>query len=125
MIINTTSAPEAIGPYSQAIKIENHIYISGCCPFNPNDGSVVGNDIETQTLRAMNNLKAILEEAGVTMDDVVKTTCFIKNLENFSIFNNIYSSFFTPGKYPARSCVEVSRLPKDVLIEIEAIAYKK
>ena len=75
MIINTTSAPEAIGPYSQAIKVENHIYISGCCPFNTHDGSVMGNDIETQTLKAMNNLKAIIEAAGASMDDIVKTTC--------------------------------------------------
>ncbi|HEK2851182.1 TPA: regulator, partial [Proteus mirabilis] len=116
---------EAIGPYSQAIKVENHIYISGCCPFNTHDGSVMGNDIETQTLKAMNNLKAIIEAAGASMDDIVKTTCFIKDIKDFPIFNNIYSSFFTSGKYPARSCVEVSRLPKDVLIEIEAIAYKK
>lgn len=85
MIINTTSAPEAIGPYSQAIKIENHIYISGCCPFNTHDGSVMGNDIETQTLKAMNNLKAIIEAAGASMDDIVKTTCFIKDIKDFPI----------------------------------------
>lgn len=112
MIICTQHAPEAIGPYSQAVIVGNLLFISGCCPFKPTDGSVNGTSIEEQTRQAMNNLKAIVESAGTDMNSVIKTTCFI-------------SDFFSNGKFPARSCVEVARLPKDVLIEAEAIALAK
>lgn len=125
MIISTTQAPKAIGPYSQARKVGNTIYISGCCPFSHIDNSTVGTDIQTQTQQVMKNLQAIVECVGASMDDVVKTTCFISDMNNFSLFNETYESFFNQGIYPARSCVEVSRLPKDVLIEVEAVIVKQ
>lgn len=125
MIICTQHAPKAIGPYSQAIIAGNLLFISGCCPFKPTDGSVNGTSIEEQTRQAMSNLKAIVESAGTDMDSVIKTTCFISDLNNFQSFNTVYSDFFSNGKFPARSCVEVARLPKDVLIEVEAIALAK
>lgn len=125
MIISTTNAPKAIGPYSQARQVGNTVYISGCCPFHHEDGSVVGTDITAQTHQVMKNLQAIVEAAGLTMNDVVKTTCFISDMNNFATFNGIYQSYFSEGIYPARSCVEVSRLPKDVLIEIEAVVVKQ
>ncbi|HEC8325112.1 MULTISPECIES: RidA family protein [Providencia] len=125
MIISTENAPKAIGPYSQARKVGNSVYISGCCPFHHEDGSVVGADITTQTNQVMKNLKAVVEAAGYSMDDVVKTTCFISDMNNFITFNGVYQSYFSEGIYPARSCVEVSRLPKDVLIEVEAIVLKQ
>ncbi|ELF1294028.1 RidA family protein [Salmonella enterica] len=125
MIICTPHAPEAIGPYSQAVISGNLVFISGCCPFRAADGSVNGINIEEQARQAMSNLKAIVESAGTDMDSVVKTTCFISDLNNFQTFNSVYSEFFSTGKFPARSCVEVARLPKDVLIEVEAIALVK
>ncbi|MEG2433076.1 MAG: RidA family protein [Acinetobacter sp.] len=125
MIIRTQHAPEAIGPYSQAILAGNLLFISGCCPFSPIDGSVHGLTIEEQTQQAMSNLRAIVEAAGLDMKDVVKTTCFISDLKHFQAFNAIYSAFFSSETFPARSCVEVARLPKDVLIEVEAIAVVK
>lgn len=125
MIIRTPHAPEAIGPYSQAILTGNLLFISGCCPFSPTGGSVQGLTIEEQTQQAMSNLQAIVEGAGLNMNDVVKTTCFISDLNHFQSFNAIYSTYFSSGTFPARSCVEVARLPKDVLIEVEAIAVVK
>ena len=125
MIIKTSNAPKAIGPYSQAVDTGSVIYISGCCPFSVEDSSVAGIDIEEQTKQAMDNLQAIVAAADQTMSNIVKTTCFISDLENFTQFNAVYSSYFIEGNFPARSCVEVSRLPKDVLIEIEAIVYKQ
>lgn len=124
MVISTPNAPKAIGPYSQARKVGDTTYISGCCPFYHEDGSIVGSDITEQAHQVMKNLKAIVEATGLTMDDVVKTTCFISDMNNFVLFNGIYQSYFTDGIYPARSCVEVSRLPKDVLIEVEAVVVK-
>ncbi|EBY7363865.1 RidA family protein [Salmonella enterica subsp. enterica serovar Tennessee] len=125
MIIKTKNAPEAIGPYSQAVSTGNLLFISGCCPFSPEDGSVNGGDIEAQTKQAMNNLRSVVEAAGLEMDDIVKTTCFISDMNNFSLFNQVYSGYFASGTYPARSCVEVARLPKDVLIEVKAVAVVK
>lgn len=125
MIIDTKHAPKAIGPYVQAVSAGDLLFISGCCPFKPEDGTVNGDTIEKQTRQAMDNLKAIIESAGIGMDNIVKTTCFISNMDNFSQFNLLYSEYFSSDKYPARSCVEVARLPKDVLIEIEAIAVIK
>ncbi|EKP4753898.1 RidA family protein [Salmonella enterica subsp. enterica serovar Braenderup] len=125
MIISTQHAPAAIGPYSQAINAGGLLFVSGCCPFKPTDGSVNGINIEEQTKQAMDNLKSIIEAAGLDMDCVVKTTCFISDLNDFQSFNSVYSSYFSTGKFPARSCVEVARLPKDVLIEVEAIAVVK
>ncbi|WP_094751908.1 RidA family protein [Psychromonas sp. CD1] len=123
MIIETNKAPKAIGPYSQAVKAGEYVYVSGCVPFSPKDGSVVGENIKDQTRQVMENLKSVVEASGKTMLDVVKTTCFISDLENFVEFNAIYAEYFTAGAFPARSCVEVARLPKDVLIEVEAIIY--
>ncbi len=125
MKIETTKAPKAIGPYSQAISAGDFIYVSGCCPFSPENGGTVGDTIEIQTTQAMNNLRAVVEASGLKMSNVVKTTCFISDMKNFPDFNKIYSEYFSSGDFPARSCVEVARLPKDVLIEIEAILWNK
>ena len=119
-VIDTKKAPAAIGPYSQAIVAGNLVYTSGQIPLDPETGAVVGEDIVSQTEQAIANLAAILEEAGTDLTKVVKTTCFLTDLGNFSVFNGIYEKYFT-GK-PGRSCVEVSKLPKGVLVEIEAVA---
>lgn len=120
-VISTTKAPAAIGPYSQAIEINNMVYTSGVIPINPEDGTLVEGDIKVQAERVLKSLSALLESCGTNLDNVVKTTVFIKNMEDFAAMNEVYARFFT-NNCPARSCVEVARLPKDVLIEIEAIA---
>lgn len=122
-IISTSNAPAAIGPYSQGISLENLIFVSGQIPVNPENGEIPV-DIKEQTKQSMKNLQNILKEAGSSLDDVVKVTIFITDLSNFTDVNEVYGSFFT-GNYPARSCVEVSKLPKGVGIEIEAIALRK
>ena len=119
-VIDTKKAPAAIGPYSQAIAAGNLLYTSGQIPLDPETGAVAGDDITVQTERAIANLGAVLEEAGTDFTKVVKTTCFLSDMKNFGVFNEIYAKYFT-GK-PARSCVEVSALPKGVLVEIEAVA---
>ena len=120
-IIKTDKAPLAIGPYSQAVVINGLIYTSGIIPINPQDNTLVTGNIEQQTYQVMDNLKALLESTGSSLQNVIKTTLFIKNMNDFAIINEIYSKYFI-SDYPARSCVEVARLPKDVSIEIEAIA---
>ena len=120
--ISTTKAPAAIGPYSQAVEINNMIYTSGVIPIDPENGTVVTGDIKVQADRVLKSLSALLEDCGTCMDNVVKTTVFIKNMGDFVVMNEVYAQYFTKD-CPARSCVEVARLPKDVLIEIEAIAY--
>ena len=122
-IISTDKAPAAIGPYSQAICVGDMIYTSGMIPINPTDGTLCTGTIEEQADRAISNLKALIEESGSSLDKVVKTTVFIKNMDDFAKVNEVYARYFT-SNYPARSCVEVARLPKDVLIEIEAIALR-
>lgn len=124
MIITTENAPKAIGPYSQAVVAGNLLFVSGCCPFSPEDGSVTSETIGDQSKRALDNLQAVVEAAGADMSKVVKTTCFISDMNNFAEFNKVYASYFN-GSFPARSCVEVARLPKDVLIEVEAIVNLK
>ncbi len=119
--IETEKAPKAIGPYSQAIKYESFLFISGQIAIDPETQEVVSGGIEEQTIRVLKNIKAILEEANMSMDNVIKTTIFLKNLSDFEIVNQIYAQFFKNHK-PARSTVEVSNLPKGALIEIEAIA---
>ena len=119
-VIDTKKAPAAIGPYSQAMAVGNLVFTSGQIPLDPATGAVAGEDIVTQTEQAIANLAAVLEEAGTDLGKVVKTTCFLSDLGNFGVFNGIYEKYF-PGK-PARSCVEVSKLPKGVLVEIEAVA---
>lgn len=122
-VIKTTAAPAAIGPYSQGIKIGDLVYTSGQIPVNPADGSIAAT-IEEQAKQSLENVKAVLEAAGATMNDVVKTTVFIKDMATFAQVNEIYAAYFNGPSLPARSCVEVARLPKDVLIEIEAVAVK-
>lgn len=119
-IIETEKAPAAIGPYSQAITANGLVFTSGQIPIEPVSGQITAEDIRGQTERAVKNLAAVLDAAGSGLDKVVKTTCFLKNIDDFAVFNETYSRVF-PGK-PARSCVEVSALPKGALVEIEAVA---
>ncbi|MCG6930448.1 MAG: RidA family protein [Desulfofustis sp.] len=119
--IKSNNAPAAIGPYSQAIRHGNMVFTSGQIPLDPSSGAIVGSDIRTQTEQVLNNLQAVLEAAGAGFDQVVKTTCFLNDMNDFAPFNEVYQRFFT-GTPPARSCVAVERLPKDVLVEIEAVA---
>ena len=119
-IYSTDKAPAAIGPYSQAVGVNGFVFASGQIPVDPKTGQIP-EGIEAQARQALTNAKNLIEAAGLTMDDIVKTTVFIKNMDDFAKINEIYATFFT-GDFPARSCVEVSRLPKDVLIEVEVIA---
>ena len=121
--VSTDKAPGAIGPYSQAIIYENLLFTSGQIPLDPDKGIIVGDDIITQAERVMKNLNAVLEEAGSSFEKVIKTTCFLKNMSDFASFNEVYSKYITSK--PARSCVAVKELPKDVLVEVELIAYIK
>ncbi len=121
-IVSTSNAPAAIGPYSQAVIMNDMVYTSGVIPIDPADGTIVNGDIKEQTKRVLTSLAALLKDSGSDLDKVVKTTVFIKNMEDFPLVNEVYASFFADN-FPARSCVEVARLPKDVLIEIEAIAH--
>lgn len=121
ILISTEKAPGAIGPYSQAVRIGNLLYTSGQIPLDPATGNLVEGGVEIQTKRVLENLKAVLEAANTSFDQVIKTTVFIKNMDNFALVNQIYGEYFT-SNYPARSCVEVARLPKDVEVEIELIA---
>ena len=123
-IISTPKAPAAIGPYSQAIEVNGMVFTSGVIPINPATGELVTGTVEEQAEQAIGNLAALLTESGVKLDNVIKTTVFIKNMDDFGKINEIYAKYFTKD-FPARSCVEVARLPKDVLIEIEAIAIKE
>lgn len=122
-IINTPKAPQAIGPYSQAIEFNDMVFTSGVIPINPETGELVTGSIEEQAERVLLSLTSLLEAAGSSADKVIKTTVFIKDMNDFAKVNEVYSKYFTKD-CPARSCVEVARLPKDVLIEVEAIAYK-
>ena len=120
--ISSLSAPKAIGPYSQAILSGDTLYVSGNMPVNPSDGGLP-DGIEAQTKQVFENMKAVLKEAGMDFSDVVKTTAFLTDLGNFAAFNALYSDYFI-APYPARSCVEVSKLPKGVLVEVECVAKK-
>jgi 2-iminobutanoate/2-iminopropanoate deaminase len=122
-IISTDKAPAAIGPYSQAIEINGFVFTSGVIPINPATGELVTGSIEAQADQAIKNLAALLQEAGTSTEKTIKTTVFIKDMNDFAKVNEVYAKYFTKD-FPARSCVEVARLPKDVLIEIEAIAEK-
>jgi 2-iminobutanoate/2-iminopropanoate deaminase len=121
-IISTTKAPAAIGPYSQAVKLGNVIYTSGMIPLVPETMQIVEGGVQQQTRQVLENLKQLLESAGSSLDNVIKTTVFIKDMNEFPKINEVYAEYFNT-KQPARSCVEVARLPKDVLVEIEVIAY--
>ncbi len=118
--IYTENAPAAIGPYSQAIKTNGFVFTSGQIALDPATGEVVAGGISEQTVRICENLKAVLAEAGSSLDKVVKTTCFLADMNDFSAFNNVYGQYFT--QKPARSCVAVKALPKGVLAEVEVIA---
>lgn len=120
--IESGNAPKAIGPYSQAVLIDDTLYVSGNIPVNPATGDVA-DGIVNQSKQVFENMKAILNEAGMGFENVVKTTAFLTDLSNFATFNEIYASYFV-APYPARSCVEVSKLPKNVLVEVECIAKK-
>lgn len=120
-IINTKKAPAAIGPYSQAVKTDTMVFISGQLAFDPATGDLVTDDIKAEARQAMNNLKTILKASDSSLEKVVKTTLFIKNMDDFPLINDVYGEFFI-GNFPARACVEVARLPRDAHFEIEAVA---
>lgn len=119
--IHTDKAPAAIGPYVQGKVVGNFLFASGQVPLSPETGEVVGTTIEEQTTQVLNNIRAILTEAGTDFDHVVKTTCFLSDMDDFVSFNEVYKTAFT-SEFPARSAVEVARLPRDVKVEIEVIA---
>jgi len=121
-IISTKNAPGAIGPYSQAVKVGNMIYTSGQLPLDPETGELVTGDIKKAASRSLLNLKEVLEAAGSSLDKVVKSVVFVKNLDDFAAINEVYAEFFTKNQ-PARSCVQVAKLPKDALLEIELVAF--
>ena len=121
-VISTDQAPAAIGPYSQAIEVNGMVYTSGVIPVVPATGDIPEGS-EEQAKQAFTNLSNLLQAAGTSMDKVVKTTVFIKEMNDFAVINEVYAQYFT-GEFPARSCVEVATLPKDVMLEIEAIAMK-
>lgn len=123
VVVSTADAPAAIGPYVQATKVGNFLFTSGQIPLDPKTNSLVTGDIKAQAHQSCRNLIAILKEAGYDASDVIKTTCFIKNMNDFAAFNEVYAEYFGASA-PARSCVEVARLPKDVLCEVELVAYK-
>ena len=120
-IISTEHAPAAIGPYVQAVKTEGMVFTSGQLPIDPATGAFP-EGIEAQTRQSLQNVKAILAEAGIGLDRIIKTTVFLSDMNNFAAMNGVYAEFFGEGGCPARSAVEVARLPKDALVEIEAIA---
>ena len=122
-IIETSQAPSAIGPYSQAVLSGNTLYTSGQVAFKPETGELVLDTIENETQQVMSNMSAVLAEAGMTFDNVIKTSIFISDMDNFSRINEVYAQYFT-ANFPARETVEVARLPKDVNVEISMIAIK-
>lgn len=121
-VIETKNAPAAIGPYSQGMIVGDLIYTSGQIPINPATGNIESDDVSKQAEQAIKNIKAVLEAAGSSLEKVVKTTCFLQNIQDFAAFNAVYEKFFV--NKPARSCVEVGALPKGALVEIEVIAEK-
>ncbi|SDE83482.1 RidA family protein [Sporomusa acidovorans] len=120
-VVSSDRAPQAIGPYSQAIKANGFLFVSGQIPLDPITGQIVYGGIEGQTYQVLANLQAILEKEGLSFDDVVKTTVFLKDMDDFAVMNKIYSQSFTTNP-PARACVQVAKLPRDVSVEIEIIA---
>ncbi|GAA8094382.1 RidA family protein [Helicobacter pylori] len=122
-VIHSTLAPKAIGPYSQAIATNDLVFVSGQLGIDASTGEFKGTDIHSQTMQSMENIKAVLKESGLGMDSVVKTTILLKSLDDFSVVNEIYGNYFKEP-YPARATFQVAKLPKDALVEIEAIAIK-
>lgn len=123
-LIQTEKAPAAVGPYSQGVRVDELVFTSGQLSFVPETGELIIDDIKKATRQALENVKAVLEAGGASLETVIKVTVFVKDMENFSLINEVYSEYFINHK-PARSLVEVARLPKDGVIEIEAIAVKK
>ncbi len=123
-ILNTEKAPKAIGPYSQGIDAGNLLFLSGQLPIDPAEGRITAEDIEGQTRASLENVKAILESCGCTMDHVVKTTVFLSDIGDFARMNGVYQEFFHEGDYPARSAYQVAALPQGALVEIEVVALK-
>ena len=123
-ILNTTNAPAAIGPYSQGVQCCNMVFVSGQLPFVPETGALLEGSVGEMTVQSMKNIEAILAEAGCTLADVVKTTIFLKDLNDFAEVNAAYATFF-PENPPARACVQVAKLPRDARVEIEAVACKQ
>ena len=123
-ILNTANAPAAIGPYSQGVQCCNMVFVSGQLPFVPETGALLEGSVGEMTVQSMKNIEAILAEAGCTLKDVVKTTIFLKDLNDFAEVNAAYATFF-PANPPARACVQVARLPRDARVEIEAVACKQ
>ncbi|MBL0687720.1 MAG: RidA family protein [Sulfurospirillum sp.] len=121
--LNSNKAPKAIGPYSQAVEVDGFIFVSGQLPVDQKSGEFAGTSIEIQVKQSLSNVRLVLEEAGLSMQHVVKTTVLLKNMDDFVKVNEIYATYFKEP-YPARACYEVARLPKDALIEIEAIARR-
>lgn len=121
-IVNTENAPNAIGPYSQANRIDDFIFVSGQLPINPLTGELSGNNVKDQARQSLENVKSILSKAGTDITRVVKTTVFLQNMDDFADMNQMYGQYFTDN-FPARTTVEVSRLPKDAKVEIEVIAH--
>lgn len=124
-VLSTEHAPKAIGPYSQGIQAGDLLFLSGQLPIDPAAGKIVASDIEGQTRQSLTNISAILESAGCTMDNVVKTTVFLKDINDFGKMNEVYKEFFTEGNYPARSAIQVAAIPQDARLEIEVVALKK
>lgn len=121
-VISTPAAPAAIGPYSQAIRAGDFLFVSGQIPLDPSTGALVGGDVQAQTRRVLENLSAILRAAGASLEHVVKTTVYLADMADFPTMNEVYATFFTSAA-PARATVQVSRLPRDVRVEIDAVAY--
>lgn len=121
--IHTDHAPKAVGPYSQGVFVKDTLYVSGQIPFDPKTNELISSDIKDQTRQSLQNVLAIVEKAGLTKENIVRCTVFMTNLSDFPLMNEVYSTFFGDHK-PARAAVEVRRLPKDVMIEIDAIAIK-
>lgn len=121
LIIHTAEAPEAIGPYSQAVKQKELVFISGQLPIDPSTNDIISGDVKAQTRQSLKNIERILKAAGSSLEKVIKTTIFIQDMNDFTDINSVYAEFFKQN-YPTRSCVEVARLPKDSLVEIEVIA---
>lgn len=124
-IISTPQAPAAIGPYSQGMILGDMVYTSGQLPLVAQTMEFIDGGIKEQSKQSLENLKAVLEEAGAGLDTVLKTTCFLSDMANFADFNEVYTDVFGTDNAPARSCVEVAKLPKNALVEVEAIAYRK
>ncbi|MBW6464135.1 MAG: RidA family protein [Firmicutes bacterium] len=119
--VNTEHAPGAVGPYSQAVKVGSMVFVSGQLPLDPASGEMVGADAATQAAQCMKNILAILETEWLNASDIIKATIYLKNMNDFASVNEVYATFFN-GKYPARVCIEVAGLPKDALVEIDAVA---